>query len=179
MATTLPENIKKTSALTFSLITTLRDSGDITEDTFNKISKTLEKTAGSKSKAGEKVQHMLYDTEGNLIGRYCNVTHRWYEIDRFAPKSGRVKEMDLLMKKEYTRVSKIKTEAEELFAQLTQADPAEKLDLLTKYEEVKENANPQLPTTEEIEAVENGFDTVEELADDLGVDVILEKPSED
>ena len=177
--TILPENIKKTSAATYGLIESLKNSGEITEDIFTKISKTLEKTVGKSGPKGEKVQHMLYDENGEIIGRYCNVTHKWFNIDRFAPKSGRVKEMDLIMKKEYTRVSKIKNEAEELFTQLTQADPSEKLELLTKYEELKESAQPQLPTTEEIESVTEGFDTVEELAGELGVDVILEKPTED
>lgn len=178
MATTIPENIKKTAHSTYEVITKLLDAGDITESGFNKIASTLEKAVGSAKSAGEKVLHFLYDEEGEVIGRYCNVTHKWFGIDRFAPKSGRVKEMDTVMKKEYTRVAKIKTQAEELFVTLTQADPSEKLDLLTQYEELKESAQPQLPTSEELDSVEGGFDTPEELAGDLGVECILEK-SED
>lgn len=178
MATTIPENIKKTAHSTYEVITALLESGDLAQAGFNKIASTLEKAVGSTKQAGEKVLHFLYDNENEIIGRYCNVTHKWFGIDRFAPKSGRVKEMDVIMKKEYTRVAKIKKEAEELFVSLTQADPSEKLDLLTQYEELKEAAQPQLPTSEELESVEGGFDTVEELSADLGVECILEK-SED
>lgn len=175
---TIPENIKKTAELTYTTLATLLEGGEITQSVFDKVTGTLVKAVSGTKSTGEKILHFLYDAEGEVIGRYCNVTHKWYNIDRFAPKSGRVKEMDTIMKKEYTRVAKIKKEAEELFVTLTQADPSEKLDLLTKYEELKEAANPQLPTTEELESVEGGFDTPEELAGELGVEVILEK-SED
>ncbi len=179
MATTIPENIKKTATSTYETISTLLEKGEISQPVFDKIAVTLEKAVGATKVAGEKVLHFLYDDENEVIGRYCNVTHKWFPIDRFAPKSGRVKEMDTIMKKEYARVAKIKGEAEELFVTLTQADPSEKLELLTKYEELKESAQPQLPTTEELEGVEGGFDTPEELAGDLGVDVILEKTEDE
>ncbi len=175
MTTTIPENIKKTATLTYTTISTLLEDGKIDQSAFDVISSTLTKIIGKSKASGEKVLHFLFDSENEVIGRYCNVTHKWYEIDRFAPKSGRVKEMDVLMKKEYTRVSKIKQEAEALFVTLTQADPSEKLELLTQYEEMKENAQPILPTSEELEGVEGGFESVEELAEDLGVEVILEK----
>lgn len=178
MATTIPENIKKTAVHTYETLSRLLEKGDISQPAFDKIASTLEKAVGMTKSAGEKVQHFLYDDVGETIGRYCNVTHKWFPIDRFAPKSGRVKEMDTIMKKEYARVAKIKTEAEELFVTLTQADPSEKLELLTKYEELKESAQPQLPTSEELDSVEGGFDTPDELAADLGVECILEK-SED
>lgn len=180
MATiTIPENIKKTAVSTYETISALLKSGDITEAIFAKIEVTLIKAVGATKVAGEKVLHFLYDAENEVIGRYCNVTHKWFAIDRFAPKSGRVKEMDVIMKKEYGRVAKIKTEAEALFVTLTQADPSEKLELLTQYEELKESAQPQLPTSEELESVEGGFESPEELAGDLGVEVILEKSEED
>ena len=173
--TTIPENIKKTAELTYNTISILLENNGIDQVAFDKIASTLTKAIGKSKATGEKVQHMLYDELNEIIGRYCNVTHKWFAIDRFMAKSGRVKEMDLLMKKEYTRVSKIKTEAEELFTTLTQADPSEKLELLTKYEELKESAQPQLPTSDEIDSVEGGFETVEELAGELNVEVILEK----
>ena len=175
MATIIPENIKKTALLTFTTISSLLEKGDITDSVFKKIEATLTKAVGSAKQAGEKVLHFLYDEDNEIIGRYCNVTHKWFAIDRFAPKSGRVKEMDGIMKKEYTRVAKIKTEAEALFVTLTQADPSKKLDLLTQYEELKESAQPQLPTSDELDGVEGGFDVVEDLASEIGVEVILEK----
>lgn len=175
MPTTIPENIKKTSALTYAVITTLLSDELIDQSIFDKISKTLEKAVMGAKSNGEKVLHFLYNEDNDILGRYCNVTHKWFTPDRFMAKSGRVKEMDTLMKKEYMRVGKIKKEAEELFVSLTQADPSEKLEMLTKYEELKEAAQPTLPTSEEIESVEGGFDTVEELAGSLDVEVILEK----
>lgn len=178
MATIIPENIKKTAHVTYVKLQNLLESDKITQEVFEGIANTLVKAVGTVKGGGEKVLHFLYDENNDILGRYCNVTHKWFNIDRFAPKSGRVKEMDQLMKKEYTRVSKIKTEAEELFVTLTQADPSEKLDLLTKYEELKESAQPNLPTTDELDSVEGGYDTVEELAVELGVEVILEKTEE-
>ncbi len=179
MATiTIPENIKKTSTLTYSVISTLLSDELIDQSIFDKISKTLEKAVKGINSNGEKVLHFLYNEDNEIIGRYCNVTHLWFPLDRFMAKSGRVKEMDLLMKKEYMRVGKIKKEAEELFISLTQAQPEDKLELLTKYEELKEAGQPQLPTSEEIGSVEGGHVTVDDLASELGVVVILEK-SED
>lgn len=179
MATiTIPENIKKTSTLTYTVISTLLSDKLIDQAIFDKISKTLEKAVLGSKATGEKVLHFLYDEENNIIGRYCNVTHLWFTIDRFMAKSGRVKEMDTLMKKEYMRVGKIKKEAEDLFISLTQAKPEDKLALLTQYEELKEAGQPQLPTSEEIDSVEGGHVTVDDLASELGVVVILEKSEE-
>ncbi len=173
--TTIPENIKKTAELTYTTLSELLAKDEINQSIFDKLASTMTKMVGKTKGTGEKVLHFLYDIDDEIIGRYCNVTHQWFAIDRFAPKSGRVKEMDQLMKKEYTRVSKIKQEAEALFITLTQADPSEKLELLAQYEELKESANPVLPTTDELEGVEGGFESVEDLAAELDVDVILEK----
>ena len=174
MNTTIPENIKKTSASTYEAITKLLDSNEISQSIFDTIVSTITKTTKGVGKAGEKIIHFLYNDEDEVIARYCNVTHKWFPIDRFAPKSGRVKELDLLMKKEYSRVNKIKKQAEEVFESLTQASPEDKLDILTQYEELKEQATPILPTSEEIEAVEGGFDTVEDIASEMGVEVKTE-----
>jgi len=175
MATTIPENIKKTSTLTYEAITDLLGKDEITQSVFDIIARTLTKAVMGAKSSGEKLFHFLYNEEGTVIARYCNVTHKWFTIDRFMAKSGRVKEMDILMKKEYNRVGKIKKDAEDLFVSITQADPSEKLEMLTKYEELKEQANPVLPTSDEIESVEGGFDTVEDIAGSLDVEVILEK----
>ena len=174
MNTNLPENIKKTSVATFVALTTLLDAKEISQEIFDKLVLTITKTSKGVKGAGEKVIHFLYDDEDEVIARYCNVTHKWFPIDRFAPKSGRVKELDVLMKKEYARVNKIKKQAEDVFASLTQASPEDKLDILTQYEELKEQATPILPTSEEIEAVEGGFDTVEDIASAMGVEVKTE-----
>ena len=178
MSTTIPENIKKTSVATFIAIQALLTSGELTQESFDKIEFTLRKAVGATKQAGEKVISFLYDDDNEVIARFCNVTAKWFTIDRFLAKSGRVKEMDLLMKKEYTRVGKIKKDLEQKWVELMDAEGSDKLDLLNAYEELKSSAEPQLPTDEEIGSVEGGFDSVEDIAIELDVAVKTQK-SED
>lgn len=134
---TLPKSIKKTAEETFLEVLKQLENKELSELAAKAIIKTLEKKVGSKSSAtGEKVVTTLTDDLDNVIGKLCNVTQKWFKIDRFAPKSGRVKEIDSIMKKEYSKISSIKKQAQKKFEEITLAKPEDKIKLLTEYEEL-------------------------------------------
>ena len=122
----------------------------------------------------------LFDANGNVLGRRCTVTGKWFPIDRFYKSTTFIKEADKLKQKYYAEGQKIKKEAEKLLKKAREEeDPAKKLELFEQYdaqiEKAKEIANKDVSGEVEFEG---GFDTIEDLAKSLGVEVITSAPKE-
>lgn len=117
------------------------------------------KRAGS---TGEQVT--LKDEDGNLVGRKCSMTGKWFPADRFYTGASTIKEVEKAKNKIYEAAKKIETEALQL---MKDARELEGEDKLAKFEEADAKsleAEATRKTASEVEVTfEGGFDTMEEL----------------
>ena len=143
----------------------------------------------SRASSGEPREAVrLYDVEGNTIGRRCSILKVWLAPEAFngdVEKIGICREANKLKTANARAADVIIKKAEELRTQANELDdPMEKL---AKYEEfdaelarAKEVKNAPITIDDVPDDAKdfNPFNTVEELAEDLGVEVITTKPKE-
>ena len=123
----------------------------------------------------------LFDVDGNVLGRRCSITHKWLEIGEFFKDGSMSKAADKVKAKLYTESKAMEKKAQELRIEAKDlTDPTEKLAAYEAYDEALEDAKTHRlqDISEDVVFDEdtNTFDSIEELAEDLGVDVITEKP---
>ncbi len=129
----------------------------------------------------------LFDEEGNTIGRRCSVFKLWLapagfngDIEKMSisREANKLKTANLRKAEGIVRDAEvIRDEANDL------EDPMEKLakyeEFDAKLEEAKSVKTATISPDDVADGTEDMFETIEELADALGVDVITEKPAEE
>jgi len=124
----------------------------------------------------------LYDVEGNVLARRCSATHVWTTPENFNGDIARTsvcREANKVKTKNLRGGEAIERTAKELLDTARgETDAMAKLELFEQYdvemEKAKELKNTPV-TVENCEAFDN-FLTIEEIAADLGVEVITTAP---
>ena len=116
----------------------------------------------------------LFSEAGEMIGRRCSVSKRWLSIDNFFKDVAMCKIVDKMKAKLYTESKAMEKAANEILATARDlTDPAEKLAAFENYDDEMVKAREHRLQTLELDLDEiGGFDTVEELAESMGVEVI-------
>jgi len=125
----------------------------------------------------------LFDKDGNLLGGKCRATGLWFKIDDYNHHHGMAKEADNAKNRLNTEAKKIEKEAEKILAETREAtDAKEKLALFEKYDaelaKAKAIRDTAVTLKDFTKKVEN-FETVEDLAKALNVEVITSAPKEE
>lgn len=185
----MSREIKKTMVLALAAITALEGKevtaafiNSFTEDFCVKSSRT------GASEPRESVK--LFDNEGGVIGRRCSVLKVWLAPNQFngdvarmsiSREANKVKTANLREAEKLIKTGDvIRLEAKEL------TDPSEKLAKFEEYDIILEQAQAIKSKEITIDDVNPAddidfiyFDTPDALAEDLGVDVILEAPKKE
>ena len=131
----------------------------------------------------------LYDVDGNVIGRKCSTLHVWLAPEAF---NGNVEKMSMCREANKLKTANARTadgivrDAEAIRLEANELDdPSEKLskyeEFDAKLEEAKTTRKTEVTVDDVPAEAENftPFDTIAELAESLGVDVITTKPKVD
>jgi len=177
-------NIKKTYEEAVSYLETLVGK-PFTKQAFDKFVEEFA-TAKSQSSGGQREFVKLFDKNGEMIGRKCSVTGKWFSAEHFSKNTSVIKSVDHIRAKFYNESKAMEKEALALVEKAREAaNPQEKLKLFEEYDkalqEAKEHRAKEVPLNDEkiVEEMKDGFDSVEELAKELGAEVILETPKKD
>jgi hypothetical protein len=110
----------------------------------------------------------LKDDEGNLIGRKCSFTGKWFPVDRFYTGASVIKEVEKAKNKVYADAKGIEAEAVELMKEARELTGAEKLEKFEAADAKAQEAEAKRASAGEVEVVfEGGFDTLDELQANL------------
>lgn len=115
---------------------------------------------------GGGAETILKDEEGNMLGRMCTVTNKFFPADRFFKGTTIIKEADSVKAKFYTESKAVENEAKKLLEEARELEEAtEKLAKFEAYDKEMERAKQIRSTPVEVkeEWLEGGFDTIEEL----------------
>jgi hypothetical protein len=123
---------------------------------------------------------ILRDIDGNQLGRKCTVTGLWFDNSYFSKNTSCVKAADAAKGKLYGESKTMEKEAQAILAEAK--DIEDMMEKVAKYEsydaklsEAKEHRLQTVEVTEEMTA--NGVETVELLAESMGVEVITTLPA--
>ena len=171
--------IKKTMIDALAFVT-----GKLDDEALATFTSDFCEAKGRATSSGEPKESVrLFDADGNTIGRRCSVLKMWLAPEGFNGdvekmgisreanklKTQHAREADALVK----AADVIRDEANEL------EDPMEKLakyeEFDAKLEEAKAIKNTSITVDDVPAGTEDMFETIEELADALGVDVITSK----
>lgn len=122
----------------------------------------------------------LFDKDGNMIGARCSATMVWMVGDEFTPMQSISKQGHSLKGALNTKARGIESEANALLVEARDAkSPADKLAIFEKYDAQMLKAKEVRATKISADELAEGtlkFDSVEELAKHLKVEVITTKP---
>jgi hypothetical protein len=169
--------IKKTMIDALAFVTPLLD-----EENLAKFTKDFCEAKTRSAGAGEPRESVrLFDAEGNTIGRRCSALKLWMAPEEFngdIEKISICREANKVKTKHNREADAIVRDAEAIRVEANGLEDA--MEKLAKYEEYDaklEEAKQLRATPITIDDVEvNGFETAQELADELGVECILDKP---
>lgn len=167
--------IKKTmvDALAF-----VEEHGNMSKENLNTFIKEFCE-AKSGASTGPREVTILKDEDGNMLGRKCTVTGLWFPADAFSKNTTCVKLADAAKGKLYGESKKMEKEAQKILDEARElTDIDEKVAAYEEYDkklqEAKEYRLQPVEVTDEMK--EGGFNSIEDLAEDLGVEVNPTKP---
>lgn len=138
----------------------------------------VKKDGNGPSKPREFVK--LFDAEGEMLGRKCSVTGLWMKADNFFKDGSMCKQADKVKAKLYTESKAMERGAgEKLEAARELTDPTEKLAAYEAYdsEMVSAKEHRLQDISGEVDLTEvTTYETIDDLASALGVEVITSKP---
>ena len=123
---------------------------------------------------------ILKDIDGNQLGRKCTVTEKWFANDAFSKGTTCVKLADAERAKLYTESKKMERDAQKLLDEAKEiTDVEEKVAKYEEYDKALADAKAfrTTPVTITDEMLVGGFDTIEDLAASMGVEVNPVKPT--
>lgn len=110
----------------------------------------------------------LKDAEGNLLGRKCSFTGKWFPADRFYTGASVIKEVEKAKNKIYETAKKIEAEALELMKSARELNGEEKLAKFEEADAKSIEAETTRATAADVSVeFEGGFDTIEDLQSSL------------
>jgi len=162
-------NIKKTMQAPLEFI---KENGNLSKDNLNKFIVLFCATKATATNPREVT--ILKDTEGNQLGRKCSVTGLWFDNSHFSKNTTCVKEADKARGQRHVEARKMIKDAESILAEAKDITDIE--EKVAKYEEydaklAEANAHRKADITVTETMKQGGFNTIEELAQNLGVAV--------
>ena len=137
--------------------------------------------SGTTGSNGPREVTILKDIDGEQIGRKCTVTNLWFDNSYFSKGTTCVKSADTAKGRLYNESKKMEKDAQVLLDEAKDLTDIE--DKVAKYEEydaklseAKAHRLQPIDVTEEMTS--GGFETIEDLASDMGVEV-NPQPEED
>lgn len=170
----MAKEIKKTMVAPIAYL-----AGILTESQLQEFTEKFGlRAAGSSSSNGPREITILKDAEGNMLGRKCMVTNAFFVADRFSKNTTCIKEADAARGSRHAEARKALKEAEAILVEAREiADIEEKVAKFEEYDNAVQAAN-DLRSAEIVvkdEWLEGSFETIEDLAADLGVEVQTEE----
>ncbi len=169
--------VKKTMVAALAFVT---DNGNMSTDNLTAFTEQFcYKAEEGTSKPREIVK--LFDSEGTVLGRRCSVTLLWLPISEFFKDGSMSKAADKVKAKLYGESKAMEKEAQSIRLDAKDlTDPTEKLAAYEAYDDALEAAKAHRlqDITEDVVFPEDTetFESIDELAEALGVEVITEKP---
>ncbi len=174
----MERTVKKTMAKALEFVTA---NGNMSADNLQAFTEQFcYKAEEGASKPREIVK--LFNETGDVLGRRCSITMKWLDISEFFKDGSMSKAADKIKAKLYTESKAMEKEAQKLRTEAKDlTDPTEKLAAYEAYDDALEEAKAHrlqdisgaVVFDEDTEV----FDSIEELADSMGVDVITAKPA--
>ncbi len=124
----------------------------------------------------------LFNEAGAVLGRRCSITLKWLDISEFFKDGSMSKAADKVKAKLYTESKAMEKKAQELRTEAKDlTDPTEKLAAYEAYDDALEDAKAHrlqdISGDVEFDEETEVFDSIDELAEAMGVDVITAKPA--
>ena len=170
--------IKKTMIEVLAFVTAHGNMSKENLDTFTNdfcIPKT-----GSTTSNGPREITILKDIDGEQLGRKCSVTGVWFDNSFFSKGTTCIKEADAAKGKLYTASKVMEKDAQVLLAEAKDiTDIEEKVAKYEEYDAKLAEAKAHRLQDVTVEVPAGGFDTIEALAEDMGVEVNPVAPAED
>lgn len=177
--------VKKTMVAALAFVT---ENGNMSADNLQAFTEQFcYKADDAVSKPREIVK--LFDNTGEVLGRRCSITLKWLDIKEFFKDGSMSKAADKVKAKLYTESKVMEKKAQELLDSARElTDPTEKLAAFEGYDvamvEAKTHRLQDISGDVEFEDGVETFESIQELAEALGVEVItakpaVEKPAED
>jgi hypothetical protein len=169
--------IKKTMLGALAFVT---ENGNMSEDNLEQF--TIDfcvKSAKGESKP--RIATKLFDSEGVLLGGRCSATEKWFPLSDFNHHHGLAKEAQNIKSRFNTEAKTLEGKANGLLdAARDLTDMTEKLAKFEEYDDALAEATEVRNQPVEVENFGEdkhiGCETIDELAIELGVDVITTKP---
>lgn len=166
-------NIKKTVQDTYDLL--IKAKADTLLPNWDEI--VLSMTAKTQTASGAPREiTLLKDVDGNVIGRKCTLSDKWFAIGEFFKGTSVIKQLDQEKARIYTAAKKLEKEAEVIRDEAKSAEtPEAKLEVYERYEnaidEAKKARTIAVDTKIIAEESKDGLATIDELAKALGVEL--------
>lgn len=130
--------------------------------------------SGSRGDGGPREVTILKDIDGNQLGRKCAISELWFDDSYFNKGASITKLVNAVKAKAYSESKVMENEAKALLDEAKDiTDMAEKVAKYEEYDaklvEAKAHRNVDVVITDEMR--EGGFETIEALAEDMGVEV--------
>ncbi len=165
--------IKKTVQATYDLLIGANVNELISVEAWEAIEQSMTAKAQTASGAPREVT-LLKDLHGEVIGRLCTLSRKWFPIASFFKGTSVIKELDQEKAKVYNAAKKLEKEAEVIREEAKTAEtPEDKLAVYDRYEAALDTAKAARTTPVDAKIVtkagKDGLDSIEALADSLGV----------
>ena len=167
----MAKEIKKTMVDALAFIT---EHGNMSKENLELFTTNycIAKSGGSKGPRELTILRAGSSVEDEILGRKCTITHKFFTIDRFSKNTSCIKEADAVKLKRYNESKKMEKAAQSLLAEARDiTDVAEKVAKFEEYDAALAEATEYRKADFDVE-FEGGFDTIEDLAASLGVEVI-------
>ena len=164
-------NIKKTMVATLAFVT---ENGNMSKENLDLFTNTFCVAKSGSTSTGPREITILKDIDGNQLGRKCTVTKLWFANDSFSKNTTCIKEADAAKGKLYNTSKQMEKGAQTLLSEAAEIiDINDKVAKYEEYDAALASAKAYRLQGVEITAtmVDGGFDTIEDLAADLYVEV--------
>ena len=158
------------------------EKGNMSKENLDLFTKTYCEAKSGSTSNGPREVTILKDIDGIMLGRQCSVTKLWFPAEAFSKNTTCVKLADAAKGKLYNESKKMEKDAQSLLDEAKDiTDIEEKVAKYEEYDAKLAEAKVLRTTVPEItnEMREGGVETIEDLAEELGVEVNPVKPAEE
>ena len=167
-------NIKKTMLPLFTLLVESDAEARLGDNTWAAILEEMKPKTATAGTTTPREVTILKDVDGNVLGRQCTLSKKWFPISEFFKGTSVIKKLDQEKAKIYNEAKKLEKDADSIRDEAKTAEtPEERLAIYDRYESALDEA--KLARTKPVDAkivkaeAKDGLDTIEQLAEQFGV----------
>lgn len=170
--------IKKTMVDALAFVT---EHGNMSKENLDLFtSKFCVKASGGNGTSKPRIATKLFSADGQLLGGRCSATGLWFKLEDFNPHHGLSKQAQNVKARNNTAAKEVETNANSILSEARElVNPEDKLEAFERYDDEISKAKSireTVITPEDFTVEVETFATVEDLAAELGVEVITTKP---